>query len=83
MEFLFQPLSPEVALLLSKAVEVNIENGKSRKSDAVTVSSAPQGQFLTFNTAKAFIKITGLIGVKLNVVRILPKWQLYVPFKNN
>lgn len=49
-----------------------MENGKSIKSDSVTVSSAPQGQFLTFNTAKAFIKITGLIGVKLNAVRILP-----------
>lgn len=61
---------PEVAL--SQAVGVTMENGKSGELRAL----------LTLNTAKSFIKITGLIGVKLNVVRVLPKQQLSVPLKN-
>lgn len=60
-----------------------MENSKPVKSDSVTVSLASQGQSLTFNTPESFIKITGLIEVKFHVVRILPKQQLYVPFKNN
>lgn len=68
--FPFQPLLPEVALPLSKTVAVNIENGKFVKPDSVTVSFSPQGQCLTFNIAKSFIRITGLIEGSLNVVRI-------------